>query len=203
MSQLSGRSAFPFTHDNPIQFLALFWGNSFAWFSPHLLFSHINCVSLGTQCGSGSTSQLACSARYWRGDVPSSRLLLFAAMIQAERHFNRPLSARWGRLWRTPASLWAHWLSDTECVCSSTPLGSCISCPVIVCIACISFFVHFCSRRWMAVPRTAAKWKTAAAKAQNVWISLVKVEALDFNKENFICYLKGVTLAKWKKLDAF
>lgn len=59
-----------------------------------------------------------------RQTQPSSRLLLCAAMIQAERHFNRPRSEPWGQLWRTSASLWAPWLSDTECMRSPTPLGS-------------------------------------------------------------------------------
>lgn len=59
-----------------------------------------------------------------RQTQPSSRLLLFAAMIQAERHFNRPRSELWGQQWRTSTSLWAPWLSDTECMCSPTPLGN-------------------------------------------------------------------------------
>lgn len=49
-----------------------------------------------------------------------------------EAFFNRPLFAPWGRLWRMLTSLWAPWLRDAECMCSPTPPGDSISCPVIL-----------------------------------------------------------------------
>lgn len=113
-------------------------------------------------------------AGYWGvgEDMPSSCLLLYAAMIQAERHFNRPLSA----LWRTPTSLWAPWLSDTECLRSPTPLGI-YSHPVQ------SFSVtpacpFLCLSAWE--DERQPKLKSAAAEAQKMWISFGKMGAFDF-----------------------
>lgn len=126
-------------------------------------------------------------------------------MIQAERHFNRPLCARWGRLWRTPASLWVHWLSDTECECSPTPLGNCISCPVILCNTSISFFVHFCLRRWTAVTGTAAKLQTAATEVQNFGSHSAKMGVLDFLSHwnrHLSCFLIRVLVSKMYKATA-
>lgn len=70
-------------------------GNSFSQPSLHQLFhffSHISYVSLRTHwCVPGwPTSLLAGLAGCWGETLPSSRWLLFAAMIQAERHFNSP-----------------------------------------------------------------------------------------------------------------
>lgn len=108
-----------------------------AQFSAIVLFLVILIVSAcGLTVGSPADCECVTAGRLGRllegvWGLPSNCLLLFGVMIQAERHFYRPLSGRWGRLWRTLTSVWAHWLSDTECVCSPTPLGNWISCPVI------------------------------------------------------------------------
>lgn len=140
----------------------------------------INCVYLRTHCSVPGWPTSLLAGLGWLlgsgGDMPSSRLLLFAAMIQAERYFNRPLSALWGRLWRTPTSLWAPWLSDTECLCSPTPLGN-YPHPVQ------SFSVtpacpFLCLSAWE--DERQPKLKSAAAEAQKIWISFGKMGALDF-----------------------
>ena len=62
--------------------------------------------------------------------VPSHRRLLFSVMTKAERHFNKPLVCV-GRSLVTIAEFPASPLTQPRRMCSPTPPGNRISCPVI------------------------------------------------------------------------
>ena len=165
-----------------ILFLTLLWGNSFAWLSLHQLFlsfSHINCVSLrdfaaappgwptsllahlGWPAAGGETCQAdACFCLLpWfkqRGILTGLRLL-------AEVGYDE----RWLPCERTDSvtqNACALPLFGENCFLSSHPPPPNTS---------ISFFVHFCLRRWTAVTGRAAKLeKLLPLKTKKIWIPL-------------------------------
>lgn len=111
----------------------------------------INCASSRTHCSvPGWPASLLAALAVYCSEEACQAAACFCSLPWLQQRgilWGRPPSALWGRLWRTLTSLWAPWLSDTECMCSPTLLGNCTSGPVIRCNTSTSFFCAFLIRK--------------------------------------------------------